>query len=174
MEHISQFVKSSHPKLIDIKLAWNDAEPARLIVQNFITELVGMLNFRDEATMNISQVRECSLLMLREAYDLNIAELYEFFNRIKTAMYGEFYGSIDSNKIMADFRLYRKDLESCRRAVKMSAEAAQRRKEHEARLKIPYTPPHKPIEEFLLPENECEHLMPKPIISTSLKNRGIL
>lgn len=175
MTHISQFVKSNHPKLIDIKSAWNDIEPPRLVVQNFITELISLLNFKDENTMNAAQVKECSLLMLREAWDMNIAELCEFFNRVKSAMYGGFFGSIDSNKIMEDFRLYRKDLESCRMAVKRTLEADKRRREDEERRSRPYIPPEKSVDEIIADwEEETEDMQPQPIMSTYFKRIGVL
>lgn len=59
--------------------------------------------------MEPEQVFECAELIFEEFPQIKLTELHEFFRRVKSAYYGEYYGSIDCVKLMSDFRLFLRD-----------------------------------------------------------------
>lgn len=116
-------VAAPYPTLRDLELTYNDPECPQLVLEAYITNLNDSCN---AARMNEAQIREAGEILFQEAPYLKLTEVHEFFRRVKAACYGEYYGSLDVMKIMADFRLFLTDRMNALRRVR-SDESRERR-----------------------------------------------
>lgn len=98
-------VSVPYPTLLDVAGAHTE-ECATLLLETYITNLNDSVNI---VRMTEEQITELAHLIFFEAPYLKLTEIHEFFRRVKSAAYGEYYGSLDCVKIMADFRLFLKD-----------------------------------------------------------------
>lgn len=98
-------VRQPFASLQDIAVAF-EPESAVLVAKVFVTNLNDNLNIN---RMEPGQVFECAELIFEEYPQIKLTELHEFFRRVKSAYYGEYYGSIDCVKLMSDFREFIKD-----------------------------------------------------------------
>ena len=104
-----------------------------LLLEAYITNLNDSCN---ATRMNESQTREAGEIMYQEAPYLKITEIHEFFRRIKAGYYGEYYGSLDVLKIMADFRQFLADRLDTLRRIQNQECTRRRRQEWEQRQKM--------------------------------------
>lgn len=133
LKTLSQCVATPYPTLQDLALAYNTSECPMLLLEAYITNLNDSCN---ATRMNESQTREAGEIMYQEAPYLKITEIHEFFRRIKAGYYGEYYGSLDVLKIMADFRQFLRDRADAVRRVQNQERARRRRQEWEQRQKM--------------------------------------
>lgn len=98
-------VSAPYPTLRDVAAAHTE-ECATLLLETYITNLNDAVNIN---RMSEAQTTELGHLMYFEAPYLKLTEVNEFFRRVKSAYYGEYYGSLDCIKIMADLRLFLRD-----------------------------------------------------------------
>lgn len=116
-------VAAPYPTLRDLELTYNEAECPQLVLEAYVTNLNDSCNAN---RMNESQIREAGEILFQEAPYLKLTEVHEFFRRVKAAYYGEYYGSLDVLKIMADFRLFLADRLEALRRVRAEQERERR------------------------------------------------
>ena len=124
-------VKTPYPTLSDIKES-HGYECACLAVEVFVTNLNDNLNIH---RMEPAQISELAELIVEECPGLKLTELHEFFRRVKTAQYGEYYGSIDCVKLMSDFREFLRDRADAAKKLQVERERIimQRREDKRAK-----------------------------------------
>lgn len=125
-------VSAPYPTLQDVAGAHTE-ECATLMLETYITNLNDSVNI---ARMTAEQITELAYLMFFEAPYLKLTEIHEFFRRLKAAYYGEYYGSLDCVKIMADLRLFLKDRSEALNRAKAERERATRLKDWNDRIGI--------------------------------------
>lgn len=131
-------VREPFASLRDIAAAF-EPESAILVAKVFVTNLNDNLNINH---MEPAQVLECAELIFEECPQIKLTELHEFFRRVKSAYYGEYYGSIDCLKVMSDFRAFLRDrAETARRidaeqekTAALKRDAEQEKARNEGRL----------------------------------------
>ena len=133
LQTLSQCVATPYPTLQGLALAYNTSECPMLLLEAYITNLNDSCN---ATRMNESQTREAGEIMYQEAPYLKITEIHEFFRRIKAGYYGEYYGSLDVLKIMADFRQFLRDRVDTVRRIQNRERTRLRRQEWEQRQKM--------------------------------------
>ena len=123
---LKQCAEVSYPKLVDLAQAYGTSECPSLLLEAYITNLNDSCNAN---RMSEAQIREAGEIMFGEALYLKLTEVHEFFRRVKAAYYGEYFGSLDVLKIMADLRLFLKDRAEAVRRIE--AEEAWRKRNEE-------------------------------------------
>lgn len=111
-------VKQPFASLRNIAEAF-EPESAVLVAKVLVTNLNDNLNIN---RMEPEQVFECAELIFEEYPQIKLTELHEFFRRVKSAYYGEYYGSIDCVKLMSDFRQFLKDRSEAANQLRLERE----------------------------------------------------
>ncbi|TDQ79554.1 hypothetical protein CLV99_0997 [Sphingobacterium yanglingense] len=102
---ISQAVNSGVPSLGSIRRS--DAELAKEVIIEFISDFVQFLNVGK--TMNASQIKQTSVLVLQYFPHLNLADFKVFFEKMKVGHFGKFYDSIDGQLILSKLEEYNQE-----------------------------------------------------------------
>lgn len=99
------------------QLALHDGAPSlalvrqtygRATVRLFVeTQLNSLVRFSGvEKVMDDNVLRECADWIVQEFYYLNVYEVGAFVGRMKTGVYGKFYGSVDAMVVLDALRRY--------------------------------------------------------------------
>ena len=81
--------------------------------------------------MTIPQMRELAQMLIVEVYYLKVSELMLFFHRFKSGKYGEFFGVVDPQRIMAGLNMFLR--ERVEEIAQYERSAAQKRNEEEVK-----------------------------------------
>lgn len=129
-----------YPTLYDISRS-HGLECACLVVEVFIINLLDTVNLpgkkAENPPMEEWQISETAQLIYEECPGLKITELFEFVRMIKKGRYGEFYGSIDSIKIMSNFQEFLRERASAIMASIRKREAEIQKRRIDLSFKMP-------------------------------------
>lgn len=115
------------PTLVDVKFAFGENTAKRIIAMNAM-ELAEFTSVKNKPTA--WQIDMLSDVILANYYWLKLTELLLFFMQYKAGFYGEFYGSVDPQKITAALVLFKK--QRFERIARYEEEIAAQRREEEA------------------------------------------
>lgn len=128
---LSDCVRGNFPTLKDVELSHGEVAAVGMIRMH----LIALNKSMNQNRMTKEQIAEAAQLMYEEAWFLKLTELYEFFVLVKKGGYGEYYGSLDVLKIMADLRLFLKDRAEAVRRIEAERNRRKRNEEWDRRQK---------------------------------------
>jgi len=115
----SECIEGEYPTLKQLELYYNDSAPIMWLVPHLfdLSEYCGC-----KEKLSEHQLEECATIIAQDYFYLKVSELALFFRRMKAGKYGQFYGSVDPQKIAIYLRSF----------IRERAEYIQRKESDEA------------------------------------------
>jgi len=103
IKSIEQAMSSDFPTLLTLKINHGEGEVVKFLIK-FILEI--NLSTNVARTMEASQIKYTAYLILEDFPFLKISDIILIFRRINSGIYGQFYNSLSTSKIIDVFKLY--------------------------------------------------------------------
>lgn len=150
---------TAYPTLVDIKMSHGCGTAISLLGETII-QFCESLNL--DKVPNEEQASEMAELIYEEAYYLNLLELHEFFKRLRKGVYGGFFGSIDSCKVIEKLALFLVDRQKIIQRIKLDKEEQKRIEVARVIATTPAAPMPESLKQLIA---EVDFSIPKPVKS---------